>query len=118
MNEKNIAAKAEVVSSIGAVMDSSLSFVVVEYRGLSVAKLTELRRSIAKQGGTLTVYKNGLVSRAAKERGYEMDDILVGPNAFVSCTQDPVSVPNLLVKFSKKAKQLQGWYRRKQSFKC
>ena len=106
MNEKNIAVKAEVVSKIGAVMDSSLSFVVVEYRGLSVAKLTELRRSIAKQGGTLTVYKNGLVSRAAKERGYEMDDILVGPNAFVSCTQDPVSVPNLLVKFSKKAKQL------------
>ena len=32
--------------------------------------------------------------------------MLVGPNAFVSCTQDPVSVPNLLVKFSKKAKKL------------
>ena len=106
MNEKTIALKAEVVSQIGTVMDNSQSFVVVEYRGLSVAKLTELRRSIAKQGGTLTVYKNGLVSRAAKERGYEMDDILVGPNAFVSCTQDPVSVPNLLVKFSKRAKQL------------
>ena len=35
-----------------------------------------------------------------------MDEILVGPNAFISCTEDPVSVPNLLVKFSKKAKQL------------
>jgi large subunit ribosomal protein L10 len=106
MNEKTIALKAEVVSQIGTVMDNSQSFVVVEYRGLSVAKLTELRRSIAKQGGTLTVYKNGLVSRAAKERGLDMDEILVGPNAFVSCTEDPVSVPNLLVKFSKKAKQL------------
>lgn len=106
MNEKIIAQKAEVVNQIGAVMDNSQSFVVVEYRGLTVAALTELRRSIAKQGGTLTVYKNGLVSRAAKERGYEMDDMLVGPNAFVSCTQDPVSVPNLLVKFSKKAKKL------------
>ncbi|MCI5745372.1 MAG: 50S ribosomal protein L10 [Erysipelotrichaceae bacterium] len=106
MNEKKIALKAQTVSDIGAVMDASQSFVVVEYRGLSVAKLTELRRSIAKQGGKLTVYKNGLVSRAAKERGYEMDDILVGPNAFVSCVDDPVSVPNLLVKFSKKAKQL------------
>ena len=106
MNEKIIAQKAEVVNQIGAVMDNSQSFVVVEYRGLTVAALTELRRSIAKQGGTLTVYKNGLVSRAAKERGYEMDDMLVGPNAFVSCTQEPVSVPNLLVKFSKKAKKL------------
>ena len=106
MNEKIIAQKAEVVNQIGSVMDNSCSFVVVEYRGLSVAQLTELRRSIAKQGGTLTVYKNGLVSRAAKERGLEMDDILVGPNAFVSCTQDPVSVPGLLVKFSKKQRQL------------
>ena len=106
MNEKIIAQKAEVVNQIGAVMDNSQSFVVVEYRGLTVASLTELRRSIAKQGGTLTVYKNGLVSRAAKERGYDLDDILVGPNAFVSCKQDPVSVPNLLVKFSKKAKKL------------
>lgn len=106
MNEKIIAQKAEVVDQIGAVIDNSQSFVVVEYRGLTVAALTELRRSIAKQGGTLTVYKNGLVSRAAKQRGYDLDDILVGPNAFVSCTQDPVSVPNLLVKFSKKAKKL------------
>ena len=106
MNEKIIAQKAEVVSQIGSVIDNSCSFVVVEYRGLSVAKLTELRRLIAKQGGTLTVYKNGLVSRAAKERGLEMDDSLVGPNAFVSSTQDPVSVPGLLVKFSKKQKQL------------
>ena len=106
MNEKIIAQKAEVVSQIGAVMDNSQSFVIVEYRGLTVAALTELRRSIAKQGGTLTVYKNGLVSRAAKERGFDLDDVLVGPNAFVSCTQDPVSVPNLLVKFSKKSKKL------------
>jgi len=106
MNEKIIAQKAEAVSEIGKVIDGSQSFTVVEYRGLSVAKLTELRRSIAKQGGTLTVYKNGLVSRAAKERGLEMDEILVGPNAFVSAKDDPVGVPNLLVKFSKKAKQL------------
>ena len=106
MNEKTIALKAEVVSEIGTVMDNAKSFTVVEYRGLSVAKLTELRRTIAKAGGKLTVYKNGLVSRAAKERGYEMDEILVGPNAFVSASEDPVSVPSLLVKFSKKAKQL------------
>lgn len=106
MNEKVIAQKAEVVSKIGAEMDASLSYVVVEYRGLSVAKLTELRRSIAKQGGKFTIYKNGLVARACEAKGYEMNDILVGPNAYVSCTEDPVSVPNLLVKFSKRNPKL------------
>ena len=106
MNEKIIAQKAEAVNQIGSIIDSSQSFVVVEYRGLTVAQLTELRRLIAKLGGKMTVYKNGLVSRAMKERGFEMDEILVGPNAFVSSTQDPVSVPGQLVKFSKRQKKL------------
>ena len=65
----------------------------------------EIGKKLAEKFG-VKFFDNELISRAAKERGYEMDDILVGPNAFVSCTEDPVSVPNLLVKFSKKARQL------------
>ena len=106
MNEKIIAEKAKAVDAIAQEIDEAKSYVVVEYRGLSVAKLTELRRSIAKQGGKLTVYKNGLVSRAVSQKGYDMDDILVGPNAFVISKEDETSVPNLLVKFSKKNPKL------------
>ncbi len=102
MNEQIIAEKAKVVDEIGQEIAASKSYVVVEYRGLSVAKLTELRRTIAKQGGKITVHKNGLVSRAVAKQGLNMDDILVGPNAYVSCIEDEVSVPGLLVKFSKK----------------
>lgn len=106
MNKEIIAQKAEAVNFITEEMKNSQSYVVVEYRGLTVAQVTALRREIAKQGGKMTVYKNNLVSRAAKEQGYEMDDMLVGPNAFVSATNDPVSVPNILVKFAKKNKNL------------
>ena len=106
MNKNIIAKKAEAVNLISEELNNSQSYVVVESRGLTVAQVTQLRRDIAKQGGKLTVYKNNLVSRAAKSKGYEMDDILVGPNAFVSATNDPVSVPNLLVKFAKKNKNL------------
>ena len=101
-----IAKKAQAVSEISTEIKNSQSYVVVEYRGLSVAQLMTLRRDLAKIGGKLTVYKNNLVSRAAKENGYEMDEMLAGPNAFVSATQDPVGVPSLLYKFAKKNPKL------------
>ena len=97
-----IAKKAQIVSEIATEIKNSQSYVVVEYRGLNVAQLMTLRRDLAKIGGKFTVYKNNLVSRAAKENGFELDDMLTGPNAFVSATQDPVSVPSLLYKFAKK----------------
>lgn len=106
MNKEIIAKKVEAVNSISEELKNSQSYVVVEYRGLTVAQVTQLRRDLAKQGGKMTVYKNNLVSRAAKSQGYDMDEILVGPNAFVTSTNDPVSVPNLLVKFAKKNKNL------------
>ena len=97
-----IAKKAEVVKNISSEIEKSQSYVVCEYRGLTVAQITTLRRDLAKIGGKLTVYKNNLVERAAKEHGYELKDLLTGPNAFASASEDPVGVPNLLFKFAKK----------------
>ncbi len=101
-----IAKKAQAVTEIASEIQNSQSYVVCEYRGLTVAQITNLRRELAKIGGKLTVYKNNLVSRAAKENGYEMGELLTGPNAFVSATEDPVSVPSLLYKFAKKNPKL------------
>ena len=97
-----LAKKAEAVANISSEIQKSESYVIVEYRGLTVAQMTTLRRDLAKIGGKLTVYKNNLVERAAKENGYDLDDFLAGPNAFVSATEDPVGVPSLLYKFAKK----------------
>ena len=89
MNEKNIALKAEVVSKIGAVMDASQSFVVVEYRGLSVAKLTE-------RGFNSPSYYEGLWSDAIVNVVNNMDsDQTIDTNRalviFYSSVEFPVS---------------------------
>ena len=71
--------KATAVAEISEQFKSSTATVVTEYRGLTVANLAELRRSL---GGvaTYTVAKNTLIKRAAAEAGIEgLDDLFAGP---------------------------------------
>ena len=85
MNQAIIDSKKAVVSEIAQKMKESQSTVVVEYRGLSVAEVTELRRNLREEGVEFKVYKNSLAQRAAVEAG--ADDLtkdLIGPNAVVT----------------------------------
>ena len=68
MNQAIIDSKKAVVSEIAQKMKESESTVVVEYRGLSVAEMTELRRNLREEGVEFKVYKNSLAQRAAVER--------------------------------------------------
>ena len=65
MNKDVVAQKAELVEEIYKNLTESQAAIVVEYRGLSVAKLSELRKLLRKEEATLTVLNNCLVSRAA-----------------------------------------------------
>lgn len=65
MNQAIIDSKKAVVSEIAQKMKESQSTVVVEYRGLSVAEVTELRRNLREEGVEFKVYKNSLAQRAA-----------------------------------------------------
>ena len=69
MNQAIIDSKKAVVSEIAQKMKESQSTVVVEYRGLSVAEVTELRRNLREEGVEFKVYKNSLAQRAAVEAG-------------------------------------------------
>ena len=69
MNQAIIDSKKAVVSEIAKKMKESQSTVVVEYRGLSVAEVTELRRNLREEGVEFKVYKNSLAQRAAVEAG-------------------------------------------------
>ena len=60
MNQAIIDSKKAVVSEIAQKMKESQSTVVVEYRGLSVAEVTELRRNLREEGVEFKVYKNSL----------------------------------------------------------
>ena len=106
MNQAIIDSKKAVVSEIAQKMKESQSTVVVEYRGLSVAEVTELRRNLREEGVEFKVYKNSLAQRAAVEAG--ADDLtkdLIGPNA-IAFGGDAVAPARVLAKFAKKHEHL------------
>lgn len=102
MSVEAIKAKAEVVSEIAGKFQNAQSAVVVEYRGLSVAEVTQLRRNLRDEDVEFKVYKNKLVQRATETAGYEaLNDQLVGPNAIAFGHSDAVAPARILAKFAK-----------------
>ena len=106
MNQTVLQAKQEIVSEISNKIKESDSTVIVEYRGLSVAEVTELRRNLRKEDVEMKVYKNTLVKRAIDELGLnDLDKDLTGPNAF-AFSKDATAPARVLAKFAKKHKAL------------
>ncbi len=84
MNKDVLQAKSEIVSEIVDKAKSNKSIVVVSYTGLSVAEMTNLRRTLKAEGSSMSIYKNSLVERAADELGYaDLKSLLSGPNALI-----------------------------------
>lgn len=101
MNQAIIENKKAIVSEIAQKMKESDSTVVVEYRGLNVAEVTQLRRELRAEGVEFKVYKNSLTQRAAEEIGAtDLVKDLVGPNAIAFGT-DAVAPARVLAKFAK-----------------
>jgi large subunit ribosomal protein L10 len=93
--------KAATVAELADRFKSSSATVLTEYRGLSVAQLKELRRSLG-EGATYAVVKNTLTKIAAKEAGVEgIDDLLVGPSALAFVEGDIVVAAKSLKTFAK-----------------
>ena len=98
--------KATAVADIAEQFKASTATVVTEYRGLTVANLAELRRSLAGNA-TYTVAKNTLVKRAAAEAGIEgLDELFAGPTAIAFVTGETVDVAKAIKKFAKENKAL------------
>ncbi len=106
MKQAVLDAKVQLVNEITEKFTSSASTIVVEYRGLTVAEVTELRRSLRAEGIEFKVYKNSMVERAAEQAGYnELKDQLTGPNA-VAFSTDAVAPSRVLASFAKKHEKL------------
>lgn len=104
--------KATAVADIAEQFKSSTATVVTEYRGLTVANLAELRRSL-NGAATYTVAKNTLVKRAATVAGVEgLDELFAGPTAIAFVTGEPVDAAKAIKKFAKdhKALVIKGGY--------
>ena len=108
MSVEAINAKKVVVEEITGKFNDSQSAVVVEYRGLSVAEVTELRKALREEDVEFKVYKNKLVQRATESAGYaEINDKLVGPNAIAFGHSDAVAPARVLANFAKTADALE-----------
>jgi large subunit ribosomal protein L10 len=100
--------KVAVVEEVKTRFTDSDAVLLTEYRGLDVAAISELRRSLTAAGGDYKVYKNTLVGFATRELGLELDDLLTGPTAIAFITTmpdgspgDAVNVAKVLRDFSK-----------------
>ena len=101
---KAIEMKKGVVAEIAEKLQKSASCVVVDYKGLKVEEVTELRNKFREAGIDYKVYKNTLVRRAAAEVGNmaQFDDVnLVGTNAIAFGYEDPVAPAKIVNDFAK-----------------
>ena len=106
MNQTVLEGKKTVVSEIENKFKNSGSTVVAEYRGLSVAEVTELRRALRAEGVEMKVYKNTLASIAADNAGFgELKDSLTGPNA-IAFGEDETAAARVMANFAKKHEAL------------
>lgn len=104
--------KVQTVAEITEKFRVSSAAVVTEYRGLTMAQLTELRRALG-QGATYAVAKNTLVRRAAADAGVPgVEELLVGPTAIAFVRGEPVDAAKALRNFAKdhKALVIKGGY--------
>ncbi|HBV66762.1 MAG TPA: 50S ribosomal protein L10 [Clostridiales bacterium] len=102
MNQSVLEQKKQVVSDIADKLRSAKSVVLVEYKGLSVEKATELRNKCRAAGVEYKVYKNTLMRFAFEELGYEdITPNLEGPNAIAMSFDNEVSAAKVTNDFAK-----------------
>ena len=93
--------KPRAVAELSEQFRGSSATLLTEYRGLTVAQITELRRSLGT-GTTYEVAKNTLAKRAAAEAGIEgLDALFTGPTALAFVSGDPVEAAKGLREFAK-----------------
>ena len=104
---KNIEIKKGVVADIKEKFEKAQSAVLVDYRGLNVAEVTDLRNQLRKAGVEYAVLKNTMINLAIKDMN--LDDMkahLEGPTAVAFGYEDAVAPAKILSDFAKKNKNV------------
>lgn len=95
--------KVAVVREVAAKLGDAQAVFVIEYRGLTVGQLADLRNALRPADAQLSVYKNTLVRLAVREAGFEGldDELLVGPTALAFVQGDVAAAAKALRDASK-----------------
>ena len=100
--------KQPIVAEISEQVKDAQSVVVVDYRGLTVAQDTDLRKQLREAGVTYKVYKNTMMNFAFKDTDFEaLAPVLEGPSAIAISKDDATAPARILAKFAKTAPKLE-----------
>ncbi len=100
--------KQPIVQAIADEVKDAASVVLVDYRGLTVAEDTELRKQLREAGIIYKVYKNTMMKRAFEGTDFAvLEEHLEGPSAIAVSKDDATAPARILCKFAKDAKALE-----------
>ncbi|MFT8319568.1 MAG: 50S ribosomal protein L10 [Bacillus sp. (in: firmicutes)] len=100
--------KKQKVEAITEKFKASKSTIVVDYRGLTVSEVTELRKQLREAGVEFKVFKNTLTRRAADAAELSgLNDALTGPNAIAFSNEDVIAPAKIINEFAKKNEALE-----------
>lgn len=106
MKVSAIEKKAALVDEVAAKFSDAASIVFVDYLGLTVAEVSDLRQQLYQNGCDMKVIKNNILRRAAAKAGFDgLDSILIGPSA-VATSNDATLAPKIIYDFAKKNNKL------------
>ena len=103
-NAKVLESKKAVVETLTGTIKEATSVVFVDYKGITVAQDTELRKQFREAGVEYSVVKNTLTNFAAKNAGYDFSEVLNGTTAMAYTTGDPIAPARIVCEFAKKNK--------------
>ena len=112
-SEKVLENKKAMVAQLVERLKNAQAGVLADYRGLTVEEDTNLRRKLREAGVEYTVMKNSIIRFAAREVGLEgLEDILEGPTAIATSTDDVISPAKVLNDFAKdnEAMEIKGGF--------
>ena len=99
--EEVIAQKQAQVDELKDKFESSVSTIIFDYRGLTVAEVTELRKQLRESGVDMQVVKNTLLRRSAQDAGFEdLEDIFKGPTAIAFSEEEVVAPAKIISEFA------------------
>ena len=102
------AAKQEELTQLESDLKGTDSAILVDYKGLNVPQVTDLRRELRKAKATYKVVKNTIAKRAIKGTAFEaLTEHFVGTTAIAYTDKDPVALAKTLTTFAKTAPSLQ-----------
>ena len=96
--------KQQQVADIKAKVEGAVAGVLVDYKGISVADDTKLRKELREAGVSYTVVKNTLLHKAIEGSDLaEMDSFLSGTTALATSADDHVAAARILSKYAEKS---------------